>query len=96
MMVAGGLRMLAAEQRRRIELFVTRSDLSSEEPTAAEGVDWPDMTAAEVAGIDPAVGSAGGIRYTGVVGVELESFAGAVQKPDNLYIAVVKELSRSL
>lgn len=68
MMVAGGLRMLAAEQRRRIELFGTMSDLSSEEPTVAEWADWTDMKAAEVAGIDPAVGSAGGIRYTGVAG----------------------------
>ena len=88
--------MLAAEQRRRIELFVTMSDLSSEEPTAAEWVDWTDMMAAEVAGIDPAVGSAGGIQYTGPVGGELESFAGAAQKQDNLCIAVVKKLDRSL
>ena len=88
--------MLAAEQRRRIELFVTRSDLSSEEPTAAEWADWTDVMAAGVAGIDPAVGSAGGIRYAGLVGEELESFAGAVRWPDILYIAVVKEPSRSL
>ena len=88
--------MLAAERRRRIELFVTMSDLSSEEPTAAEPVDWTDMMAAEVAGIDPAVGSAGGIRYTGTVEGELESFAGAVQRQGNPYTVVVKELGRSL
>lgn len=87
--------MLAEEQRRRIELFATTSDRSSRESTAAQWVDCPDMMAAELAGIDLAVGSAGGIRYTETVGRELESLVEDARRQDILCIAAAKELDHS-